>query len=148
MIDKQEYAKLVKEKSPKSREIKTLLFAFLIGGSICCIGEAVGDITKLIIPEVGKETEGQITSCVMIFLGSLLTGIGIYDKIGKVAGAGSIVPITGFANSIVSPAMEYNREGVVLGVMSRMFVVAGPIIVSGVLASIFVGLVYWIISLF
>ncbi len=148
MIDKQEYAKLVKEKSPKSREIKTLLFAFLIGGFICCIGEAVGDITKLIIPEVGKVTEGQITSCVMIFLGSLLTGIGIYDKIGKVAGAGSIVPITGFANSIVSPAMEYNREGVVLGVMSRMFVVAGPIIVSGVLASIFVGLVYWIISLF
>ena len=74
--------------------------------------------------------------------------MGIYDKIGKVAGAGSIVPITGFANSIVSPAMEYNREGVVLGVMSRMFVVAGPIIVSGVLASIFVGLVYWIISLF
>ena len=123
-------------------------FAFLIGGFICCIGEAVGDITKLIIPEVGKVTEGQITSCVMIFLGSLLTGIGIYDKIGKVAGAGSIVPITGFANSIVSPAMEYNREGVVLGVMSRMFVVAGPIIVSGVLASIFVGLVYWIISLF
>ena len=148
MIDKQEYAKLVKEKSPKSREIKTLLFAFLIGGFICCIGEAVGDITKLIIPEVGNVTEGQITSCVMIFLGSLLTGIGIYDKIGKVAGAGSIVPITGFANSIVSPAMEYNREGVVLGVMSRMFVVAGPIIVSGVLASIFVGLVYWIISLF
>ncbi len=148
MIDKQEYAKLVKEKSPKSREIKTLFFAFLIGGFICCIGEAVGDITKLIIPEVGKVTEGQITSCVMIFLGSLLTGIGIYDKIGKVAGAGSIVPITGFANSIVSPAMEYNREGVVLGVMSRMFVVAGPIIVSGVLASIFVGLVYWIISLF
>lgn len=148
MIDKQEYAKLVKEKSPKSREIKTLFFAFLIGGFICCIGEAVGDITKLIIPEVGKVTEGQITSCVMIFLGSLLTGMGIYDKIGKVAGAGSIVPITGFANSIVSPAMEYNREGVVLGVMSRMFVVAGPIIVSGVLASIFVGLVYWIISLF
>lgn len=148
MISKQEYAKLVKEKSPKSREFKTLLFAFLIGGFICCIGEAVGDITKLIIPEVGKVTEGQITSCVMIFLGSLLTGIGVYDKIGKVAGAGSIVPITGFANSIVSPAMEYNREGVVLGVMSRMFVVAGPIIVSGVLASIVVGLVYWIISLF
>lgn len=148
MIDKKAYAELVKQKAPKSREIKTLFLAFLIGGTICCIGEAVGDILKLIIPEIGPQTEGQLTSCIMIFLGSLLTGLGVYDKIGKVAGAGSIVPITGFANSVVSPAMEYNREGVVLGVMSRMFVVAGPIIVSGVLSSILVGFVYWIISLF
>lgn len=148
MIDKKAYAELVKQRSPKSKEFKTLIFAFLIGGTICCIGEAVGDILKLIIPDIGPQTEGQLTSCIMIFLGSLLTGVGVYDKIGKVAGAGSIVPITGFANSVVSPAMEYNREGVVLGVMSRMFVVAGPIIVSGVLSSILVGLVYWIVSLF
>lgn len=148
MLDKKQYGELVKEKSPKSREIKTLVFAFLVGGIICCIGEGVGDILKLILPKIGVQTEAQLTSCVMIFLGSLLTGIGVYDKIGKFAGAGSIVPITGFANSIVSPAMEYNREGIVLGVMSKMFVVAGPIIVSGVTASIFVGFVYWIIGMF
>lgn len=148
MLDKKQYGELVKEKAPKSKEIKTLVLAFVVGGIICCIGEAVGDILKLIIPKLGIQTEAQLTSCVMIFLGSLLTGIGIYDKIGKYAGAGSIVPITGFANSIVSPAMEYNREGIVLGVMSKMFVVAGPIIVSGVTASIFVGLVYWIIGMF
>lgn len=148
MISNKEYQERVKRESPKSREIRTLILAFVIGGTICCIGEAVGDILKLIIPSIGPITTGQLTSCIMIFLGSLLTGIGVYDKIGKVAGAGSIVPITGFANSIVSPAMEYNREGYVLGVMSRMFVVAGPIIVSGVLSSIAVGLIYWIVSLF
>ncbi len=148
MISNKEYQERVKRESPKSREIITLVLAFVIGGIICCIGEAVGDILKLIIPSIGPITTGQLTSCIMIFLGSLLTGIGVYDKIGKVAGAGSIVPITGFANSIVSPAMEYNREGYVLGVMSRMFVVAGPIIVSGVLSSIAVGLIYWIVSLF
>lgn len=148
MISNKEYQEKVKRESPKSREIRTLILAFVIGGTICCIGEAVGDILKLIIPSIGPITTGQLTSCIMIFLGSLLTGIGVYDKIGKVAGAGSIVPITGFANSIVSPAMEYNREGYVLGVMSRMFVVAGPIIVSGVLSSIAVGLIYWIVSLF
>lgn len=148
MISNKEYQERVKRESPKSREIRTLILAFVIGGTICCIGEAVGDILKLIIPSIGPITIGQLTSCIMIFLGSLLTGIGVYDKIGKVAGAGSIVPITGFANSIVSPAMEYNREGYVLGVMSRMFVVAGPIIVSGVLSSIAVGLIYWIVSLF
>lgn len=148
MISNKEYQERVKRESPKSREIRTLILAFVIGGTICCIGEAVGDILKLIIPSIGPITTGQLTSCIMIFLGSLLTGIGVYDEIGKVAGAGSIVPITGFANSIVSPAMEYNREGYVLGVMSRMFVVAGPIIVSGVLSSIAVGLIYWIVSLF
>lgn len=148
MISNKEYQDRVKSESPKSREIRTLILAFVIGGTICCIGEGIGDILKLIIPTIGPVTKGQLTSCIMIFLGSLLTGIGVYDKIGKIAGAGSIVPITGFANSIVSPAMEYNREGYVLGVMSRMFVVAGPIIVSGVLSSIAVGLIYWIVSLF
>jgi len=148
MIGKQEYIELVKKSTPKSREVKTLIFAFLVGGTICCLGEFIGDMLKLIIPNIGKVSTAQITSCVLIFLGSLLTGLGVYDKIGKFAGAGSIVPITGFANSVVSPAMEFNREGMVLGVMSKMFVVAGPIIVSGVVASILVGLVYFIIGLF
>ena len=148
MIGKKEYIDLVKETTPKSREVKTLILAFVIGGFICCIGEFIGDMLKLIIKDIGEVTTAQFTSCILIFIGSLLTGLGVYDKIGKVAGAGSIVPITGFANSVVSPAMEFNREGMILCVMSKMFVVAGPIIVSGVTASIAVGVVYFIIGLF
>ena len=148
MIGKEEYIEIVKKETPKSREIKTLIIAFVVGGFICCIGEFIGDMLKLIIPNIGKVTTAQLTSVILIFVGSLLTGLGVYDKIGKVAGAGSIVPITGFANSVVSPAMEFNREGMVLGVMSKMFVVAGPIIVSGVTASILVGVVYFVIGLF
>lgn len=147
MLDKKEYIELVKRSTPKSREIKTLIFAFLVGGTICCLGELIGDIVNMIIPDLDEVSTAKITSCVLIFIGSLLTGIGVYDKIGKVAGAGSIVPITGFANSVVSPAMEFNREGMVLGVMSKMFVVAGPIIVSGVVASIIVGLGYYLIGI-
>lgn len=146
-MNKQEYTELVKKSTPKSRELKTLVLAFVIGGIICCIGEGIGDIFRLWMPDLGEESEAQITSAAMIFIGALLTGIGVYDKIGRVAGAGSIVPITGFANSVVSPAMEFNREGYVLGVMSKMFVIAGPIIVSGVVASIIIGLVHWIIGM-
>ncbi|MBQ9145345.1 MAG: stage V sporulation protein AC [Clostridia bacterium] len=147
MIDKQAYNKLVKSKAPKSKEVKTLVLAFVIGGFICCIGEAIHDLLSAYLP-IGPQTAGSLTSVCMIFLGSLLTGLGVYDKIGRVAGAGSIVPITGFANSVVSPAMEFNREGMVLGVMSKMFVVSGPVIVSGVVASIIIGFIYWVVSMF
>lgn len=146
MLDKKQYNEIVKKTTPKSKEIKTLVLAFVVGGLICCIGQMFNDIYRTYLP-IGKQTAGSLTSITMIFLGSLLTGIGVYDKIGKFAGAGSIVPITGFANSVVSPAMEYNREGIVLGVMTKMFVVAGPIIVSGIIASIGVGLIYWVVSL-
>jgi len=147
LIQKEEYVELVKKTTPKSKELKTLPIAFAVGGLICCIGQAFRLIYSTFLP-IGKVTAGSLTSVTMIFIGSLLTGVGIYDKIGKVAGAGSIVPITGFANSVVSPAMEFNREGVVLGVMSKMFVVAGPVIVSGVVASIVIALVYYIVGLF
>ena len=146
MIEKDAYVQLVKRTTPKSKELKTLPIAFGVGGFICCVGQAIRLLYSTFLP-VGKVTAGSLTSVTMIFLGSLLTGIGIYDKIGKVAGAGSIVPITGFANSVVSPAMEFNREGVVLGVMSKMFVVAGPVIVSGVVASIVIALIYYIVGL-
>lgn len=145
MIDKNEYGQLVKQSTPKSKEYKTLPLAFAIGGLICCIGQAFRDIYSAFLP-IGEKTAASLTSVTMIFIGSLLTGLGLYDKIGKVAGAGSIVPITGFANSVVSPAMEYNREGVVLGVMTKMFVVAGPVIVSGIVASILVGLIYYLVG--
>ncbi len=148
MINKKEYSELVKRKTPKSREIKTLVLAFLVGGTICCIGQGISDIiSNLWIKNIGEKSLSALTSGFMIILGAILTGFGVYDKIGKYAGAGSIVPITGFANSIVSPAMEFNREGIVFGVMSKMFVIAGPIIVSGVVASILVGIIYWVVSI-
>lgn len=144
MLSRNEYLKLNEEIAPKSKEVPTLLCAFLIGGLICMIGQAVGDVFKSIMPVADEKLVGQVTSAVMIFLGAFLTGLGVYDNIGRIAGAGSIIPITGFANSVVSPAMEYRSEGVVFGVMSKMFVIAGPIIVSGVSASVAVGLIYWI----
>ena len=147
MLSRTEYLKLDKKIAPKSKEGQTLFLAFVVGGLICMIGQGVSDLFKLAIPSADEKLLGEITSTVMIFLGAALTGFGLYDRIGKFAGAGSIVPITGFANSVVSPAMEYRCEGVVFGVMCKMFVVAGPIIVSGVSSSIVVGLIYWIIGL-
>ena len=147
MLGKTEYLELDKKLAPKSKEGRTLFLAFVVGGLICVIGQGVSDLFKLAIPAADEKLLGQITSTVMIFLGAALTGFGIYDRIGKHAGAGSIVPITGFANSVVSPAMEYRSEGVVFGVMCKMFVIAGPIIVSGVSSSIAVGLIYWLVGL-
>ena len=147
MLGKTEYLELDKKLAPKSKEGRTLVLAFVVGGLICVIGQGVSDLFKLAIPSADEELLGQITATVMIFLGAALTGFGIYDRIGKHAGAGSIVPITGFANSVVSPAMEYRSEGVVFGVMCKMFVIAGPIIVSGVSSSIAVGLIYWLVGL-
>ena len=137
---------LDKRIAPKSKESRTLFLAFVVGGFICMIGQGVSDLFKLLIPSVDEKLLGEITSTVMIFLGAILTGFGIYDKIGKHAGAGSIVPITGFANSVVSPAMEYRSEGMIFGVMCKMFVVAGPIIVSGIASSVAVGFVYRLIG--
>ena len=147
MLSRTQYLELDKKISPKSKEGRTLFLAFVVGGFICMVGQGISDLFKLIIPSPDEKLLGEITSTLMIFLGALLTGFGLYDRIGKHAGAGSIVPITGFANSVVSPAMEYRSEGVVFGVMCKMFVVAGPIIVSGVTSSIAVGLVYWFVGL-
>ncbi|HCU55827.1 MAG TPA: stage V sporulation protein AC [Clostridiales bacterium] len=146
MLSKTQYLELDKRIAPKSKEGQTLWIAFLVGGAICMIGQGISDVFSLILPNADEKVIGQITSTVMIFLGALLTGIGVYDRIGKYAGGGSIIPITGFANSVVSPAMEYRSEGVVFGVMCKMFVIAGPIIVSGVTAAIGVGLIYWFIG--
>lgn len=141
MIEREQYLQHVKKTMPKSPMWRSLIAAFVVGGIICCIGEGVSDIIKVIVPDMAKEDVGSWTSVSMIFLGSFLTAIGVYDKLGHFAGAGSIVPITGFANSVVSPAIEYNREGVVFGVCAKMFVIAGPIIVFGVTASVLVGII-------
>ncbi|MBO4472796.1 MAG: SpoVA/SpoVAEb family sporulation membrane protein [Clostridia bacterium] len=146
MISRTEYNELNAKLAPKSKEGRTLLFAFLVGGLICMIGQGFSDLFKLLLPKSDEKVIGQLTSTAMIFLGALLTGFGIYDRIGKYAGGGSIIPITGFANSVVSPAMEYRSEGMIFGVMCKMFVVAGPIIVSGIASSVAVGFVYRLIG--
>ena len=110
-MDKKEYLEYVHTHSKKTNELKTLFFSFLIGGIICCIGQGFSDLYHYLIPSFSKDDIGKLVSITMIFLGSFLTGIGLYDKIGAIAGGGSIIPITGFANSIVAPAMEFNKEG-------------------------------------
>lgn len=147
MIERKEYQDYVKKNSPKSPMVRTLIAAFIVGGLICCVGEAAGDVLKAIFKSMSEKDAATWESCIMIFLGSLLTALGLYDKLGHFAGAGSIVPITGFANSIVSPAMEFNREGVFFGVCAKMFVIAGPIIVFGTVASFLVGLIGWFTTL-
>lgn len=141
MINKYEYKELVSSTAPKSRHLKTMISAFIVGGLICCFGELLNDLAKSLFPSFDEKTISGIVSITLIFIGALLTGLGVYDDIGNFAGGGSIVPITGFANSIVSPAMEFKKEGVILGICSKMFVVAGPIIVLGVFASFISGVI-------
>lgn len=137
------YLNYVKSVSPKTNEKKSLFRAFWVGGFICCIGQAVRYAFELGLGLKGDELAAYV-SAVMIFAGAFLTGLGVYDRIGKYAGGGSIVPITGFANSVISPAMEFKTEGYVYGVAAKMFVIAGPIIVFGVASSVLVGLLYFI----
>ena len=141
------YLEYVSDISPKTNETRSLLHAFWVGGVICIVGQFIRFMLEYLLGLYGDELAGT-TSVVLIFLGSLLTGLGVYDRIGKYAGGGSIVPITGFANSVVSPAMEFKSEGYIYGLAAKMFVIAGPIIVFGVIGSVAVGLVYYIAGLF
>lgn len=146
-ISHNNYAEYVSEKCPKTSEAKTLPIAFLVGGAICSVGECF----RLLYEEVfWTFTETEIASAVsatMIFIGAFLTGIGVYDRLGSVAGAGSMVPITGFANSVVSPALEFRSEGMVYGLAAKIFIIAGPIIVYGTISSALVGLIYYFVYL-
>ena len=141
----QEYDRLVKQFSPRSEVFGALIKAFVVGGLICCLGQGLNDIGEHLLL-LDKASESTLTSTALIFLSALLTGLGVYDKLGQFAGAGSIVPITGFANSIVSPAMEFKREGFVLGVGAKMFVVAGPVLVYGIASSVIYGVIYFILQ--
>lgn len=138
-----QYQEYVDKKSPNSPIVKNCFCAFLVGGLICCIGQVILDICKT--RGLSVELSGTVCSIVLIGLSAFLTGLNIFNKIGKFAGAGSLIPITGFANSIVSPAMEYKSEGYVMGVGAKMFTVAGPVLVYGISASILVGLVYFVL---
>lgn len=141
---KQTYQEYVDKKSPNSPIWKNCINAFWVGGLICSIGQIILNICK----ERGFDTQtsGTIVSILLIGFAAFLTGLNLFNKLGKFAGAGSLVPITGFANSIVSPAMEYKSEGYVMGVGGKMFTVAGPVLVFGISASIIVGLVYLIFN--
>lgn len=142
----EEYLALVNERMPKSRTIAQILLAFLIGGAICAIGQLIGDIGSIAF-ELDEKNRAAFTAIALIFIGAFLTGVGIYDKLGVFAGAGSVVPITGFANSVVAPAMEHRREGLVMGVGAELFSFAGPVLVYGITASVIIGLITWIFSL-
>lgn len=145
--EQKNYVKYVEEKSPKSHIFSNCLKAFWVGGFICCIGQLITDLL-LMIPNMELESALSWCSIILIFLGALLTGVGIYSYIGKYAGAGSIVPITGFSNSIVASAIEFKQEGLVMGIGSKLFTVAGPVLVYGISGSIIAGLIYYIIGLF
>jgi stage V sporulation protein AC len=145
MTDKQ-YNALVQEMSPKSPMGKDCLNAFWIGGLICALGQVFINIyAGLGLDKQAASTAGSMT---LVALSALLTGLSLYDNIAKHAGAGTLVPITGFANSISAPAVEFKTEGFILGVGAKMFTIAGPVIVYGVSASVVYGLIYWITTLF
>ena len=136
------YNKYVEAKIAKTHPWPSLFNAFWIGGLICVIGQVFNDILLIIFPTMATQTGWVFTLIFLIFVASFLTGLGVFDKIAVIAGAGTIIPITGFSNSIVSPAMEFRNEGIVFGVCAKMFVIAGPVIVFGTVASIIVGLIY------
>ena len=138
------YLSYVKSVSPKTKEIRSILRSFWVGGFICMIAQGFRVFLEYAFNLKGDELASYV-SMIMIFLGALFTGLGIYDRIGKYAGGGSIVPITGFANSVVSPAMEFKTEGFIYGLAAKMFIIAGPIIVFGVASSVLVGLIYYFI---
>lgn len=139
----QVYLDYVDKASPNSPMLKNIILAFLIGGLICVIGQFFIYLYKDIL-DMDTENSMTATSATMVFLGALLTGLNIYPKIAKYAGAGTIVPITGFANSIAAPAMEFKREGLVTGMAAKMFVVAGPVLVYGTTISIIIGVIYYL----
>lgn len=145
-MSNQEYSELVDSKAKKSNMVKNIFFAFIIGGLICIIGQIIINISMYY--GIEEKDARNICSILLIFLGAFLTALNLYSKLGKFAGAGSIVPITGFSNSIVSPAIEFKTEGYILGLGANMFKVAGPVLVYGITSSVIVGFIYWLIKLF
>ncbi|AFM42200.1 stage V sporulation protein AC [Desulfosporosinus acidiphilus SJ4] len=142
-ISPEDYKTLAKSYTPKPTIVKNILRAFFVGGVICAIGQVIINFFSLI--GLTRAEASNASTATMIFFGALLTGLGVYDEIGKFGGAGSIVPVTGFANSIVSPAMEFKREGYVQGVGAKLFTVAGPVLVYGIAASIIIGVIAYFI---
>ena len=138
------YQEYVDQKTPNSPILKNCFNAFWVGGLICAIGQIIFSICKN--NNLDTTSANTVVSILLIFTSAFLTGLNVFNRIGKFAGAGSLIPITGFANSIVSPSMEYKSEGYVMGVGAKMFTVAGPVLVYGISSSVLVGLVYLIFN--
>ncbi len=143
-MNNKEYQKYAEKKIPKPTYFKNIICAFIIGGAICVFGQIIMNMLSKF--GLDEKSVAVGTSIILVFVGSFLTGIGVYDKIAKIGGAGAAIPITGFANSIVSPAMEFKREGFIFGVAARMFNIAGPVLVYGVGSSVIVGILYLIFT--
>ena len=141
-MTEREYGKLVKELSPDSPMGKDCVIAFVVGGLICTLGQVFLELYGKLGLE--KDNAGTAASMTLVALSALLTGLSLYDNLAKYAGAGTLVPITGFANAVAAPAVEFKTEGFILGVGAKMFTIAGPVIVYGVSASVVYGLIYWI----
>lgn len=143
ILTKSDYRKYVDKKSPNSKLLRNMARAFLVGGMICVLGQFISNLLRM--RGYDKDAVSSISSMILIFLGAFFTGFNIYDELGRYAGAGSIIPITGFANSIVSPAMEFKSEGYITGVGVKMFVIAGPVLVFGISASVVAGVIYYLL---
>lgn len=143
-ISKEQYDEMVKKASPNSKSFKDIPKAFLIGGAICCIGQALNDLLKN--GGLDEKSAAIWTSVSLVLLSAILTGLGLYEKIAKHGGAGTLVPITGFANAVVSPALEFKSEGFVLGLGAKIFIIAGPVILYGTAASVLYGLIYYLMN--
>lgn len=143
-MTKEQYSNMVKKASPDSPIIKNCIHAFIVGGIICCIGQFIMNWCSVF--GMSTEESASYTSVILVVTASLLTGLGLYSKLGKFAGAGSVVPITGFSNSVTAPAIEFKKEGFILGLGAKIFIVAGPVILYGVLTSIVVGIIYYFVS--
>ena len=144
-VDDTNYQEYVKKQAPRSKLLPECVMAFIVGGLICVLGEGINDFSEQVLG-LSEEGVDAFRTALLIFLGALFTGIGIYDTLGRVAGAGSIVPITGFANSVVAPALEYKWEGYILGVGAKLFTIAGPVLVYGISASVLAGVLYYLIG--
>lgn len=143
-ISNSEYNELISKKAKKSPILRNALAAFIVGGLICVLGQFITN--KMLNLGIDKETSSTITSISLIFIAAFLTSINLFSRIGKFAGAGATVPITGFSNSIVSPAIEYKSEGYILGLGANMFKVAGPVLVYGISTSVILGFVYYLLN--
>lgn len=145
-ISNEEYGELAKRRSNNSKLAKTVPSAFVVGGLICTLGEALLNVYEM--AGLSRDASAALTSMSLIFLSILFTGLEWYDRIAQHAGAGTLVPITGFANAVASPALDFKSEGYVLGLGAKMFIIAGPVIVYGISASVVYGIIYYIIGLF
>jgi len=141
----QNYNMYVEAKLPKTKMIPSMLKAFLVGGLICCFGQLIFDLYASWFPNLSEVQLGTAMLCTIIAITQVLTGFGVFDWIGAFGGAGTVIPITGFANAIASPAMEFKKEGIIFGICVKMFTIAGPVIVCGVVGSVLAGLIYLII---